>query len=53
MSNIISHSDVSTSEYDINLSINIIRTRHDRIEAEDNVLRVLLGCRSGSVPGAK
>ena len=53
MSNIILRSDVSTSEDDVNLSNNIIRMRHNRIEAEDNVLRVLLGYRSGSVPGPK
>lgn len=46
-------SDVSTSDDDVNLSSNIITMSDDRIAAVYDVRRVVLGCRSGSIPAPK
>jgi hypothetical protein len=53
MSKIISRSGLSTSDDDANLSSNIITMSDDRIAAVYDVRRVLLGCRSGSIPAPK
>ena len=48
-----SRSEFSTSDDDVNLSINIITMSDDRIAAVYNVRRVLLGCRRCSIPAPK